>query len=86
MTNNKKMEAYGLDEHFTNFRPGAAPALDASMAAAYEKGEAWLGYYWGPTPLLGSYPMIHSRNRSLRRNAGMATAAAPFPRRSSTSP
>ncbi len=58
LTNNKKMEAYGLDEHFTNFRPGAAPALDASMAAAYEKGEAWLGYYWGPTPLLGSYPMI----------------------------
>ena len=30
----------------------------ASMAAAYEKGEAWLGYYWGPTPLLGSYDMM----------------------------
>ena len=58
LTNNKKMAAYGLEEHFTNFRPGAAPALDASMAAAYEKGEAWLGYYWGPTPLLGTYVMV----------------------------
>ena len=58
LTNNKKMAAYGLDEHFTNFRPGAAPALDASMAAAYEKGEAWLGYYWGPTSLLGNYVMV----------------------------
>ena len=58
LTNNQKMEAYGLDAHFTNFRPGAAPALDASIAGAYEKGEAWLGYYWGPTPLLGMYEMI----------------------------
>ena len=58
LTNNKKMDAYGLNDHFTNFRPGAAPALDASIAGAYAKGEAWLGYYWGPTPLLGSYPMI----------------------------
>ena len=58
LTNNKKMAAYGLEDHYTNFRPGAAPALDASMAAAYEKGEAWLGYYWGPTPLLGTYEMV----------------------------
>jgi glycine betaine/proline transport system substrate-binding protein len=58
LVNNKKMAAYGLEDHFTNFRPGAAPALDASLAAAYEKGEAWLGYYWGPTPLLGTYVMI----------------------------
>ena len=58
LTNNKKMAAYGLEEHFTNFKPGAAPALDASIVAAYEKGEAWLGYYWGPTTILGLYPMI----------------------------
>ena len=58
LVNNKKMAAYGLEDHFTNFRPGAAPALDASLAAAYEKGEAWLGYYWGPTPLLGLYEMV----------------------------
>ena len=58
LTNNKKMAAYGLEEHFTNFRPGAAPALDASIAGAYQKGEPWLGYYWGPTTMLGLYEMI----------------------------
>ncbi len=58
LTNNKKLAAYDLEEHFTNFRPGAAPALDASIVGAYEKGEAWLGYYWAPTTILGLYPMI----------------------------
>jgi ABC-type proline/glycine betaine transport system substrate-binding protein len=58
LINNDKMKTYGLEEHFTNFRPGAAPALAASLAGAYEKGEAWLGYYWGPTWVLGSYDMV----------------------------
>ncbi len=58
LTNNKKLATYGLDEHFTNFRPGAAPALAASIAGAYEKGDAWLGYYWGPTKVLGLYDMV----------------------------
>ena len=58
LINNDKMTTYGLEEHFTNFRPGAGPALAASLAGAYEKGEAWLGYYWGPTWVLGSYDMV----------------------------
>ena len=58
LINNDKMKTYGLEEHFTNFRPGAAPALAASLAGAYEKGEAWLGYYWGPTWVLGTYDMV----------------------------
>ena len=58
LINNDKMAVYGLEEHFTNFRPGAKAALDASLAGAYEKGEAWLGYYWGPTPMLARYPVI----------------------------
>ena len=58
LINNDKMATYGLDEHFTNFRPGAGAALAASLAGAYEKGEAWLGYYWGPTWVLGSYDMV----------------------------
>ena len=58
LINNDKMATYGLEEHFTNFRPGASAALAASLAGAYEKGEAWLGYYWGPTWVLGSYDMV----------------------------
>ena len=58
LINNDKMATYGLDEHFTNFRPGTSAALAASLSGAYEKGEAWLGYYWGPTWVLGTYDMV----------------------------
>ena len=58
LINNDKMATYGLDEHFTNFRPGTSAALASSLAGAYGKGEAWLGYYWGPTWVLGSFDMV----------------------------
>lgn len=55
--NNAKLEAYGLTEHFTNFRPGTGVALASSMEGAYLRGEPWLGYYWGPTWVLGKLDM-----------------------------
>ena len=58
MINTMKLAAYGIEEHFANFRPNGSSALEASIASAYQKGEAWLGYYWGPTPLLGLYDMV----------------------------
>ena len=58
LINNDKFETYELGEHFTNFRPGTGVALAASLAAAYEKGEPWLGYYWGPTWVLGTFDMV----------------------------
>jgi glycine betaine/proline transport system substrate-binding protein len=56
--NNVKIVAYGLDAHFTNFRPGTGIALETSMAAAYARGEPWLGYYWEPTGILGRLDML----------------------------
>ena len=58
LINNDKLATYGLDEHFTNFRPGTSTALSSALAGAYGKGEAWLGYYWGPTWVLGKYDMV----------------------------
>jgi ABC-type proline/glycine betaine transport system substrate-binding protein len=58
LVNNNKFEAYELDTFYTNFKPGTAAALASSLAAAYEKGEPWLGYYWGPTWVLGEFDMI----------------------------
>ena len=58
LINNTKLATYGLEESFTNFKPGTGAALAFSLAAAYEKGEPWLGYYWGPTWVLGQYDMI----------------------------
>lgn len=38
--------------------PGSGAGLAGSLAKAYEREEAWFGYYWAPTPLLGKYEMV----------------------------
>jgi glycine betaine/proline transport system substrate-binding protein len=53
VTNTKKLHAYGLLEHFTNFRPGTGAALDAAILSAIKRRRPVLFYYWGPTWLLG---------------------------------
>ena len=53
-----KLHAYGLDEYYNSIEPGAAAALDAAIAGAYEKGDPILAYYWEPTWLIGSYDMV----------------------------
>ena len=55
--NSKKLVTYGLDEYYTDFLAGSDAALSGSMAAAYEKGEPWFGYYWSPTWVLGKLDM-----------------------------
>jgi len=55
--NSQKLKTYGLDEYYTDFLAGSDAALSASMVAACEKGEPWLGYYWSPTWVLGKLDM-----------------------------
>lgn len=54
----KKFKVYGLDKSYIYFRPGSDSALSAVLAAAYEKGEPIVGYYWMPTWLLGKYDFV----------------------------
>lgn len=56
--NTKKLEAYGLSEHFTNFRPGSGAALAAAIASNYKRRKPFLAYYWGPTWVLGKYDLV----------------------------
>lgn len=51
--NTKKLYAYGLDAHYTNFRPGTGAALDAAVLSALKRKRPVLFYYWGPTWLMG---------------------------------
>lgn len=51
--NEVKFAAYGLGEYYNRFLPGGGPALAASLVAAYERGEPWVGYYWAPTWIFG---------------------------------
>lgn len=53
-----KYEFYGLDQMYNYVDPGSDAALAASFAAAYDKGEAIVGYYWEPTWLTGKYDMV----------------------------
>jgi ABC-type proline/glycine betaine transport system, permease component len=54
-TNSRLLSLYGLDEHFNNFRAGTGAALDASISAAYERGQPLLFYYWQPAGLMAKY-------------------------------
>lgn len=47
----------GLDKTYNYFSPGSDAALSTSIVSAYEAGEAWVGYYWEPTWLIGKYDM-----------------------------
>lgn len=55
--NEVKMKTYGLDSTYNVFSTGSDTALVASMVAAYEKGEPWVGYYWEPTWVMGKMDM-----------------------------
>ena len=56
--NTAKLKAYGLDPHFTNFRPGTGAALASAVASAFIRRQPILTYYWSPTWLLGKYDMV----------------------------
>lgn len=49
-----KLEASG----FELLDPGSGAGLSGSIAKAYERKEAWFGYYWAPTAVLGKYKMV----------------------------
>lgn len=46
------------DAGFELVDPGSSAGLAGSLAKAYERGEAWFGYYWAPTAVLGKYKMV----------------------------
>jgi len=53
-----KHEFYGLNKDFNLISSGSDSGLSASLSAAYEKGEPWVGYYWEPTWVTGKYDIV----------------------------
>jgi len=49
-----KLEGAG----FELIDPGSGAGLAATIAKAYTRKQAWFGYYWKPTALLGRYNMV----------------------------
>ncbi|QUM77224.1 ABC transporter substrate-binding protein [Moritella sp. 24] len=59
ITTTKLYEALDLEEDgFDLIDPGSGAGLSGSIAKAYERKEAWFGYYWAPTAVLGKYNMV----------------------------
>jgi len=77
--NSEKLKTYGLDEYFTDFLAGSDAALSGSMAAAYEKHEPWLGYYWSPTWILGKLDMTPIEEPSFDASLWGTTYGCAFP-------
>lgn len=85
--NTRKLRAYGLDGHFTNFRTGTGAALDAAIETAFKRRKPILFYYWGPTWIMGKHDMVMLQEppfdpdvwRALRSDETPAKACA-YPR------
>ncbi|WP_083480506.1 ABC transporter substrate-binding protein [Jannaschia seosinensis] len=57
-TNAGIIEALELEEAgYEIFQHGSGETMATSIAAAVQNKEPWLGYYWGPTSVLGKYDM-----------------------------
>ncbi len=54
----EKFETYGLSKYYNVFRPGSGASLASSLVSAYERGQPWFGYYWGPTWVFGKLDLI----------------------------
>jgi glycine betaine/proline transport system substrate-binding protein len=46
------------DAGFDLIDPGSGAGLSGALAKAYERKEAWFGYYWAPTAIMGKYKMV----------------------------
>lgn len=77
--NEQKFAAYGLDETYNPFVSGSDAALAGSMVAAYEKGNPWFGYYWGPTWVLGKLEMTPLEEPPFDPEVWEKTKACAFP-------
>ena len=58
VVNSKKLIAYGLEDDYTNVRPGAGAALEAAVESAYLRERPVVFYHWAPTWLIGKYDFV----------------------------
>jgi glycine betaine/proline transport system substrate-binding protein len=57
-TSEEFFDQYNLHDTFNMGIAGSGTVLAGTMVGAYKKKEAWCGYYWAPTPVLGKLDMI----------------------------
>ena len=55
---NNLFKALGLDDSFELFSPGSGANLKASFARQVTRKKPIVGYYWGPTDVIGKYNLV----------------------------
>lgn len=75
----RKFDTYELNDLFTNFMPGSDSAIVASLVDAYNKGEAWVGYYWSPTSVTAEYDLFLLEEEPYEEAEWEETAGTEFP-------
>ena len=59
IVNDSLAQAFDLEGNGIEvFNHGSGETMPAAMASAYEAGEPYFGYYWGPTAPLGKYGFV----------------------------
>jgi glycine betaine/proline transport system substrate-binding protein len=59
ITSGQLFKAGGMgDAGWNLIDPGSGAGLAGAMSEAYNKNDGWLGYYWGPTSILGQVEMV----------------------------
>lgn len=60
---NHKLEAYGLTNYYNISTPGSQSAEDATLEAAYKKGEPWVGYGFVVSYMYSQFDLIKLEDR-----------------------
>jgi len=51
-------KALGLADSYELFSPGSGENLKASIARAVARKQPWVGYYWGPSDVVGKFRLV----------------------------
>ncbi len=51
-------KALKLEDSFELFSPGSGENLKASIARAVAQKQPWVGYYWGPSDVVGKFGLV----------------------------
>jgi len=58
VVNTNQWKGLGLEDSYTLFSPGSGASQKAALAAAYQRKEDIVFYYWEPTPLAGALDLV----------------------------
>lgn len=75
----EKLSGYGLKPFFNNNVSENAWGYDLAIIKAYEAGEPWVGYFWEPTSIIGSYDLVKLEEAPYDKKIWESTKLCDFP-------